>query len=79
MPVVFTVEPITAIARHLLNRNRLAGDHRFVDRAYTFDYNPVNRDFFSGTNTQMVTHAHVIQRNVLFISIRIDSAGRFWR
>ena len=54
VPVPFTVAANNAGARLLLNRNRFAGDHRFVDRARAFEHHAVNRNFLAGPHAQAV-------------------------
>ena len=43
VPVPLTVPPVTALAARLLDRDRLAGDHRLVDRARALDDDAVDR------------------------------------
>ena len=44
LPVPLTVPPVTRVAGLLLDRDRLAGDHRLVDRAAALDDDAVHRN-----------------------------------
>jgi len=59
---------------HLFNRDGLAADHRFIDRARALNHNAVSRDFFAGPNTELVAHLDSIQVHVLFRAVRSDAA-----
>ena len=63
-------------ARFLFDRNRLAGDHRFVDRAASFENDSIDRNFFSGTDAQAVAGLHLLERNVFFGAIIARSGGQ---
>ena len=39
--------PITLVAGALFDGNRFAGDHRFIDRARSFQNRPIDRHFFA--------------------------------
>ena len=54
LPVPFTVPPITAVARPLLDRHRLAGDHGLVDRAGPSSTTPSTGTLLAGADAQAV-------------------------
>ena len=54
LPVPLTVAPVTLSAGALLDRHRLAGDHRFIDRAVALEHHAVDRDFLAGPHAQAI-------------------------
>ena len=69
-PVPLTVPPMTAVARLLLDRDRLAGDHRLVDRARALEDHAVDRHLLAGPHAQPVADLHVVERHVLLGAVR---------
>ena len=57
-----------AIARALGHRNRLAGKHRFVNRALALDNHAVGRNAFAGAHAEPIADGNLAQRDVLFVS-----------
>ena len=68
-----------ALSARLLDRQRFAGDHRFVDRGAAFDHHAIHRNGLSRTNTQQIAHLHDLQRHVGFGAVRADAARRLGR
>ena len=58
------------VARPLLDRDRLAADHRLVDCATTVDDHPVDRHPLTRPHPQQVPDAHLGKRHVLIRHIR---------
>ena len=54
LPVPLTVPPVTLVAGRLLDRDRLAGDHRFVDGAAALEHDAVDRHLLAGPHAQPV-------------------------
>ena len=78
-PVPFTVAPITRSPVVLLNRNRFASDHRFVDRARAFNDNSIHRDLLARTHAQEIADLHLIERHIFFSSVVANAPRGFWR
>ncbi len=55
-----------AVARAFLHRDRLAADHRFVDRASALDHDAVDRDFLAGPDAQPIARDDLLERHVSF-------------
>jgi hypothetical protein len=53
VPVPFTVAPVTRSPRSC-DRDRLARDHRLVDRRLAFEHDAVDRDLLAGPHAQPV-------------------------
>ena len=53
------------VPRDLLDRHRLAADHRFIDGTATLDNDAVNRDLFARPDAQHVVHMDMLERDVL--------------
>ena len=68
-----------AIAGFLFDRNRFAGDHRFIDRARAFRNHAVHRNLLAGTNTQTIALFDLIERNVVLAAVLCNSPRCFWR
>ena len=64
VPAVFIVAPTTRAPGVLLDRDRLAGDHRFVDVAPPFDHDPVDRDLLARPDAQQVADPNLLERHV---------------
>ena len=60
-----------------LDWNRLAGHHRFIDRALPFGDHTVDRNFLTGANSQEIAAFNLIQRNVPLAAISSDQARGF--
>ena len=65
-PVPFIVAPITLSPGRLLDRDRLAGQHRLVDARAALQHLAVDRHLLARAHAQAVADVHVRQRNVLF-------------
>ena len=70
VPFVLSVDPMTVGAGPLLDRDRLAGQHRFVDRRAALDEDPVDRDLLAGPDAQEVARLDGLERHV-----RLDVAA----
>ena len=66
-------------AGELLDRDRLAADHRFIDRAQTVQDGPVNRDLFAGPDPEPVAVLHLIQRDLPVIARVVEPPRRLGR
>ena len=66
-----------AIAGFLFDRNRFAGDHRFIDRARAFRNHAVHRNLLAGTNTQTIALFDLIERNVVLAAVLCNSPRCF--
>ena len=53
-----------AVARRLLDRYRLAGNHRFINRALAFHDGSVDRNLLPRTDSKHVADMHLVQGNV---------------
>jgi hypothetical protein len=58
-PVVLNVAPISLSPARLLDRQRLAGEHRLVECAAAFDDDAIDRHLLARTYAQAVAHVHV--------------------
>ena len=67
-----------AAAWRLLDRNRLAGDHRLVDGARAFEDHAVDGHLLTGADAEPVARLDVIERNIFFSRRRPGAAGRSW-
>ena len=61
------------VARHLLDRDRLARDERLVHRRRPLDENAVRRHLLAREDAQEITGAHPLERN-LDVAVRADEA-----
>ena len=59
-------------------RDRLAGDHRFIDRGRAFEHDAVDRNFFAGANAQTVADLHALERHIHFACRRRAAVARSW-
>ena len=71
--------PDQSVPGLLLHRNRLAGDHRFVDGRCPFEDDPVHGHLLARAHPHPVAHLHLLERNVRFGPIRTDAARRLRR
>jgi len=55
------------------HRDRLAGQHRFIDRAFAFVNGTIDGHLFARTNAQPVARMDVGQRDILFGAIRANA------
>src|SRR5258705_1464900 len=62
-----------------LNRNRLPGDHRFINRTSSIKNYPVNGHSLTGAHAQKVTYLYQGQRNVLFAAVGANPTRGFGR
>ena len=67
--------PDDLVAGTLDGRDRLAGQHRLVDRRRAVDDDTVDRDLVAGTDAQQVADDHGVERDVLLDRAAHD-AGR---
>ena len=61
--------------RLLLGRNRFTGHHRLIDGATAFDDRSVNRYFFSGTDSNVISKLHVGDGNFAFDRVANHARG----
>jgi len=59
-----------------MHRDRLAGQHRLVDRAAAFDDRTVDRDLLAGAYAQAVADVDVGERDVLLAAVAQDAPRR---
>jgi len=59
-----------------LNRDRLSGDHRFVDGAGALKQNTIDRNLFARAHTQSIPYAHGIQGDICFGSVLLEATSR---
>jgi hypothetical protein len=64
------------IARLLLGRDRLSGDHRLVDRRAALEHDAVDRHLLAGAHAQPVAGLHGVERHVGLGAVRGDPARR---
>ena len=64
VPVVLSVAPMTSSPGPFVDRHRLAGQHRLVDRGRPVDDDPVDRDLLAGSDPQQVADGDRLERNV---------------
>ena len=79
VPVPFMVPPVTVAPGVFLDRNRLTGHHRLVHRRHAFDDDAVHRDTFARTDAKPIAHVHVLERDIVFGAVGLDSSGRLRR
>ena len=77
--VPFTVPPMTAAPGGLRDRQRLAGDHRLVDRPAPLDDRAVHGNPLAGPDTQLVTDADLGERDLRPLPVGLDALGRLRR
>ena len=66
-----------AVARRLLDRDRLAGDHRLVDRARAFERpTPSTGTFSPGRTRSRSPTLDVVERHILFAAVGARGAAR---
>lgn len=63
------------IARDLLDRRRLAGQHGLIDREPAVEHLTVDRDLLARAHAQPVAEANRLERDFLLAPIRPDDAG----
>jgi len=64
------------IARLFLDRHGFAADHRLVDTAAAVRDLAVDRHLVARPYTQSVACAHVVQRHLVLVAIRLDASCR---
>ena len=62
----------------LLDRNRLAGDHRLIHGCRAFDNDSINGNFFARAHAQTIADLDAIKRHVLFRCRRRAEGARSW-
>ncbi len=60
----------------LLDRNRLASDHRFVDGALALDDDAVDRHPLARPHAQTVADLHLLERHLLLVPGVVEATGR---
>ncbi len=78
-PVWFMVPPMTLAPTSLVDRHRLAGDHRLVDGAAALDDRAVDRHLLAGTHAQAVADLHGVELDLLLGAVRPDAPRRLGR
>ena len=78
VPVPLTVAPVTRAPRCLLHRQRLAGEHRLVDRAVIVRHHSVDGNLLSRAHPQPLADLHLLERNVLF-SVAVQTMRQLGR
>ena len=68
-PVALMVAPMTLLLGFFFDRDRFAGDHRFVDGAAAFEDDAIDGNFFSGADAEFVAGLDVFERNVFLRSV----------
>jgi hypothetical protein len=63
-------------AHRLLDRDRLAGQHRLVDARGSVQESSVDWHAFAGTHPKPVPDPYLVERHVLLEAFRIDAARR---
>jgi hypothetical protein len=63
----------------ILHRNRLAGDHGFVDRASALAHDAVDRHLLAGPHPQAVARLDAVERHVLLAAVVAQAPGRLGR
>ena len=67
------------VSGDLLRRQRLAGDHRFIDRAVALEHHAVDRDFLAGPYAQAIAGNNVFERDVLVAAVVAQPARALGR
>ncbi len=62
------------VARFFLDRDWLAGDHRFVNRAGPLLYDAIDRNFLARPHAQSITGDDAIERDILLAAVGPDDA-----
>ena len=75
VPEALSVAPISSSPADLLDRQRLARQHRLVDRGLALDDDPVDRDLLAGSNPQEIADADRRQRDVDLAAV-LEPASR---
>ena len=75
-PLVFMVAPITPSPARLLDRDRLAGEHRLVDRRRAVDDDAVDRHPLAGAHPQQVADDDLADRHVALATVAQDACCR---
>ena len=76
-PVPLIVPPVTLSPTLLVDRHRLAGEHRFVHCARPRGHPPVDRDPFTRPHDDLIARHHRFGRNIELAAIAND-ARRLW-
>jgi hypothetical protein len=61
-----TDNPVTRSSSH---RDRFAADHRFIDRAFSFDDYSVNRDFLARPDPEPIAGLDLVERDILLVTV----------
>ena len=62
------------VAGRLLDRHRLAGEHRFIDVRLPLDDPAIDRHFLAGAHAQLIAALHFIERHFAFFAVANDDA-----
>src|SRR5262249_18811362 len=66
------------VAGRFFSRYRLAGDHRFIDRAAALDYDAIDRDLFPRAHPQLIAAGYFLERDVNLGAVVADQPCAFW-
>ena len=69
LPVPLIVAPGHRVARGLLHRHRLAGQHRLVDRRAALDHHAVHRHLLARPHPQPVADRDLLERHLLLAPV----------
>ena len=75
LPVLFSVAPMTCVARPLLDRQALAGQHALVERRAALGDHAVDRHLLARADPDQVADDDRLDRDVLLDAVA-DHAGR---
>ena len=67
------------VARGFLDRQRLAGDHRLVNVAVSFDHHTIDRHLLAGTHAQPVARLDHVERDVRLRPVLAHQPRLLWR
>ena len=68
-----------SVTPDFLHWNRLTGDHRFINRACTFQDHSIHWNLFSWTNAEPVAGLDEIERYLFLAAVLANDSCCFWR
>src|SRR3546814_13967497 len=69
-----TLFPYTTLFRSvLLDRDRLAGQHRLVDAGTALDHVAIDWHLLTRAHAKTVAYVHMLKRDVLFAAVVVDA------
>src|SRR3546814_13521842 len=72
-----TLFPYTTLFRSvLLDRDRLAGQHRLVDAGTALDHVAIDWHLLTRAHAKTVAYVHMLKRDVLFAAVVVDAPRR---